>query len=247
MSTHPSQVATIQPSLFDDWDNTPETAQNGTERPVPAQTALFGPLTPQTVSNPSQTVTAPPAATPVTAAHRRAAAQWNNHNAQTTILDFLDDDQPDLIALQIAETRTPITDTDHGRRWMEQGNCVIPTEVTKEQQQRMAAEVDAALWPEPDQFGRVDWSAGRELCHGCPVIEQCLKYAVASGSTEGMFGGLTPSERTHWTRNNIAKQAHTHGTRACYNSGCRCADCTEANRTYKKRNHLDKKSRDNAA
>lgn len=35
----------------------------------------------------------------------------------------------------------------------------------------------------------------RLLCHTCPVIEQCLLWAVETGQEYGLFGGLTAAER----------------------------------------------------
>ncbi len=35
----------------------------------------------------------------------------------------------------------------------------------------------------------------RRLCKGCPVLEQCLEYALVNGVKEGVWGGATESER----------------------------------------------------
>jgi len=32
---------------------------------------------------------------------------------------------------------------------------------------------------------------------GCPVKTECLRYALATGQTEGIWGGLSPAERQH--------------------------------------------------
>lgn len=35
----------------------------------------------------------------------------------------------------------------------------------------------------------------RAICMMCPVRDECLAYAVGTGETEGIWGGLTPLER----------------------------------------------------
>jgi hypothetical protein len=35
----------------------------------------------------------------------------------------------------------------------------------------------------------------RALCMTCPVRDECLDYALDTGETEGIWGGLTPEER----------------------------------------------------
>lgn len=42
----------------------------------------------------------------------------------------------------------------------------------------------------------------REVCDACPVIEECLWYANETGSDHGVFGGMTPTERRLWRRDN---------------------------------------------
>jgi hypothetical protein len=33
------------------------------------------------------------------------------------------------------------------------------------------------------------------ICTRCPIINQCLDYAVSEKITDGVYGGLTPAER----------------------------------------------------
>jgi WhiB family redox-sensing transcriptional regulator len=35
----------------------------------------------------------------------------------------------------------------------------------------------------------------KRICRGCPVQIQCLAWALASGVTDGVWGGTTPDER----------------------------------------------------
>lgn len=46
-------------------------------------------------------------------------------------------------------------------------------------------------------FPRSDDDAGeaKAICAGCPVGEACLEWAITTRQPEGVFGGLTPTER----------------------------------------------------
>lgn len=48
---------------------------------------------------------------------------------------------------------------------------------------------DSAAWDEP-----------RGVCERCPVRAECLQLALDQGSSDGMYGGLTPDERRNLTR-----------------------------------------------
>lgn len=50
-----------------------------------------------------------------------------------------------------------------------------------------------AFHPEKGQVQ--DTRAARAVCLNCPVREQCLEFALASGDEFGVYGGLTPHER----------------------------------------------------
>ena len=56
----------------------------------------------------------------------------------------------------------------------------------------------ACRWVEPDLFFPVsdaDAEPARQVCGPCVVRERCLDYAVAMREFEGVWGGLTGSER----------------------------------------------------
>ncbi|MDF1594847.1 MAG: WhiB family transcriptional regulator [Acidimicrobiia bacterium] len=38
-------------------------------------------------------------------------------------------------------------------------------------------------------------NAAKAVCAGCPVKADCLAYAIETGQTEGIWGGLTSMER----------------------------------------------------
>ena len=73
----------------------------------------------------------------------------------------------------------------------------------------------------PDKY----YGVAREVCRRCPVWKECLD----AGTTEtwGMWGGLTPLERTVITNKSPKPSAvRSHGTWVRYRQGCRCTDCT---------------------
>ncbi len=39
------------------------------------------------------------------------------------------------------------------------------------------------------------YSDAKAVCDGCPVVQQCLEFAVSNGVRVGVWGGLTPEER----------------------------------------------------
>lgn len=60
---------------------------------------------------------------------------------------------------------------------------------------------------EGDQAGI---AAAKANCFACPVLAECLEYALARGEQWGVWGGLTAAERTTIRRN---------GTRRARNQG----------------------------
>lgn len=43
--------------------------------------------------------------------------------------------------------------------------------------------------------GAVQVAEAKAVCAACPVREACLAYALDDGLDDGVFGGLTPTER----------------------------------------------------
>lgn len=60
--------------------------------------------------------------------------------------------------------------------------------------------MDTALFF-PDLGGNIPQFV-REVCWDCSVIEDCLWYANETHSTQGVFGGMSPSEREAWRSKN---------------------------------------------
>jgi Transcription factor WhiB len=78
------------------------------------------------------------------------------------------------------------------------GNLVLPPGVEVGWQQDAACK-DV---PEPDLFfpGKgEDGEAAKRICAGCPVLVECLEFALATmraaDRDHGVYGGLTPAER----------------------------------------------------
>lgn len=58
---------------------------------------------------------------------------------------------------------------------------------------------DAAVFFPPGEEESLTEPA-REVCAGCPVMDECLRYALATNQTEGIWGGMTGSERRRLRR-----------------------------------------------
>jgi WhiB family redox-sensing transcriptional regulator len=53
---------------------------------------------------------------------------------------------------------------------------------------------------EPDLFFPIaprgtDIAAAKRVCYACPVMNQCLEYAISTGQVHGIWGGATEDER----------------------------------------------------
>lgn len=35
----------------------------------------------------------------------------------------------------------------------------------------------------------------KAICNSCPIVNECLRFAIQEGIKDGVWGGLTPSER----------------------------------------------------
>ena len=61
------------------------------------------------------------------------------------------------------------------------------------------AGADPEMWfplaEETDELTYKSMRYARELCSGCPLIDQCLETALRTGENFGIWGGLTSFER----------------------------------------------------
>ena len=69
---------------------------------------------------------------------------------------------------------------DLGREWRELAAC--------------AGREDNLFFP-VNEGERSLVGAAKAVCEGCPVQAECLAYAIETGQNEGIWGGLTSTER----------------------------------------------------
>jgi WhiB family transcriptional regulator, redox-sensing transcriptional regulator len=91
------------------------------------------------------------------------------------------------------------------------GNLVLPPGVEVGWQQDAACKDT----PHPDLFfpGKgEDSEAAKQVCAGCPVLGECLEFALATmraaDRDHGVYGGLTPAERARLRGGPVLVRAH---------------------------------------
>lgn len=51
-------------------------------------------------------------------------------------------------------------------------------------------------WIDPDTFFRITAiEEAKEICQGCPIINQCAAYALKNPEITGVWGGLSEADR----------------------------------------------------
>lgn len=71
-----------------------------------------------------------------------------------------------------------------------------PDETWRKQANCQGADVSLFFW-EKYSYNKARHNEVLKLCRPCPVKDQCLKFALDSNMGHGIFGGLTPRERTY--------------------------------------------------
>ncbi|MEU3520660.1 WhiB family transcriptional regulator [Streptomyces sp. NPDC006654] len=51
----------------------------------------------------------------------------------------------------------------------------------------------------------------KSVCHRCPVMDQCLQWALEFGQTDGVWGGLSEAERRAMKRRAARNRARQTG------------------------------------
>lgn len=65
--------------------------------------------------------------------------------------------------------------------------------------QAVCTQTDPELfWPENSNPRGI--KAAQEICLTCPVISDCLQYAIDTKQNQGIWGGLTPAGRRAWSQ-----------------------------------------------
>lgn len=103
---------------------------------------------------------------------------------------------------------------------------------------------DSALFF-PGRGGECD--KARAICETCPVRAECLDYALKNCIQHGIWGGKSERERRKLrmqrrrevnSPSNLGPRYFApvakHGVRGSYVAGCRCPDCTYAQRLYER-------------
>jgi WhiB family redox-sensing transcriptional regulator len=63
--------------------------------------------------------------------------------------------------------------------WVEDGLC---------------GQIDPEVWF-PSTLNIKEQNRAKNICKECPVINECLEYALAADEPHGVWGGTTPQER----------------------------------------------------
>lgn len=59
----------------------------------------------------------------------------------------------------------------------------------------------------PGRFDDEKVLAAKQVCAGCAVSAECLRYALLTGETQGIWGGTSGKERrTHWRREALVRR-----------------------------------------
>jgi WhiB family transcriptional regulator, redox-sensing transcriptional regulator len=109
--------------------------------------------------------------------------------------------------------RDSLTVTDPGTEWMEQAHCrTLPDNL-----------LNAMFFNNEGSRGGYAWTQhARKYCGECPVLAQCLDYALAHDVQLGFQGGHTRPERVKMARS-------MHGTWQFANrTECACTPCAKA-------------------
>jgi WhiB family redox-sensing transcriptional regulator len=76
--------------------------------------------------------------------------------------------------------------------------------------QAACTEVDPELFFPNYQIGgegEFQEARAKQVCRSCPIINECLEFALHTGDRWAVLGGMTPAERTSIKRNLTWREA----------------------------------------
>jgi WhiB family transcriptional regulator, redox-sensing transcriptional regulator len=99
----------------------------------------------------------------------------------------------------------------------------------------------------PERHDAVEVKYAVAICQACPVREQCLAHAIATGEDHGVWGGLTPGQRWDHAHGQAPRRKGrpptmkpiVHGTAAGFHRHYAygekaCQPCLDAHAEYKR-------------
>jgi WhiB family redox-sensing transcriptional regulator len=57
---------------------------------------------------------------------------------------------------------------------------------------------DVSFFPAPDDLAATNLA--KAVCESCPVVDECLSFAIETRQPDGIWGGFTPKERARLRR-----------------------------------------------
>ena len=82
--------------------------------------------------------------------------------------------------------------------------------------------------PNPELY----YAIAKNVCNVCPVWKECKEMGI--NESYGVWGGLTPQERTPLQKVNKVTNFAAHGTATRYRQGCNCSECVDAHNNINK-------------
>jgi WhiB family redox-sensing transcriptional regulator len=76
------------------------------------------------------------------------------------------------------------------------------------QEEALCAQTDPALFF-PEKGGST--REAKKVCRECPVVAQCLEWALEAGEEHGVWGGMSERERTAYARTRPRKTKRDFG------------------------------------
>ena len=85
----------------------------------------------------------------------------------------------------------------------------------------------------PEQY----YAIAKTVCNVCPVWKECLDISIKE--VYGVWGGLSPQDRTPFQKSSRVSNLALHGTVVRYRQGCGCTLCEDAHENRNKYINID--------